>query len=200
MTAIALFCIGDLTGSLASSSIAYKFKVIFVSLCFSGSLDSRNLSEDMLAGSGSGVELVGLICLAFYFYSVDNSSIVGAVGAVAFDSDDFHLIFSNILVVFYIANNLAVLFDRSADLTGCGLSAVSTGGVQVVCASSGDSKAAVLLDCDIAYGHIIAMSFSSKRGNLQETDTHGQDQDQRLQTFGRVLHDTFSSLFLKFSQ
>ena len=47
----------------------------------------------------------------------------------------------------------------------------------------------------------ILMSFSkSKRGNLQETDTHGQDQDQRLQTFGRVLHDTFSSLFLKFSQ
>ena len=80
---------------------------------------------------------------------------------------------------------------------------ITSGGcVFVVGALFSDSKTTIFRDGNIAYRILTSMrSFSkSKRGNLQETDTHGQDQDQRLQTFGRVLHDTFSSLFLKFSQ
>ena len=54
-----------------------------------------------------------------------------------------------------------------------------------------NSNGTCIIDFDTTNMIHTAVS-SSKRGNLQETDTHGQDQDQRLQTFGRVLHDTFS--------
>ena len=81
---------------------------------------------------------------------------------------------------------------------GFGTSGVNLG--FVILTALNDGEIAVFVDLDAFDLVGSTCMVSSKRGNLQETDTHGQDQDQRLQTFGRVLHDTFSSLFLKFSQ
>ena len=154
----------------------------------------------MLAGGGdSGVRL-------FAGFSSDFDSILNGTGILA---GSVRALNGNIGGVQPQLANIgfggigfivAIFLNLYTDFACDDFIAVSLFFIQMSLASLGDSNCAILRNVNCNDRLITRNTGSSKRGNLQETDTHGQDQDQRLQTFGRVLHDTFSSLFLKFSQ
>ena len=196
-------CISNFAGCLASSSIVYECigAFFYFCFCFCFGSDLRGVGGVMLAGGGdSGVRL-------FAGFSSDFDSILNGTGILA---GSVRALNGNIGGVQPQLANIgfgrigfivAIFLNFYTDFALDGFFAVGFFiQIQMSLASLGNSNCAILRNVNCNDRLITRNTGSSKRGNLQETDTHGQDQDQRLQTFGRVLHDTFSSLFLKFSQ
>ena len=139
----------------------------------------------MLAGGNIG--FISLSCPGAVVYSNQISDGTG-FNTSRLSCINFYLVYIVQLLAIRINSlitGLSCIFDNFASY------GFSTGAV--ICTLLDDGESAVFVDINTFYNKSIVIRMgNSKRGNLQETDTHGQDQDQRLQTFGRVLHDTFS--------
>ena len=191
--AVTVLCKSSQTLSFASSSVG-DFRKILI-LC-QGFIRHRFVfcsNSSVLASCLSSYKLVRVESLTISNNVIGNRAVIVAANFDVLSCASVDI--SQLLAILINGNVRAVFFCYNLAAFGC------FGSILVCVAAFDNGKATVTFKGGSAGNNIAGMTIgSSKRGNLQETDTHGQDQDQRLQTFGRVLHDTFSSLFLKFSQ